>query len=124
MPIKPQTVAQRAAKQQVVAALVADQPLPPVPLHRTTVVQLQDRFHADPATALAEGRHGHPAKLRGAALALLEMLCRADHGIASWRVQQALADQCQVQVSVSQINRVRARRGLASRPVPPPKKDS
>lgn len=124
MPIKPQTSLQRSAKQQIVTALVADQPLPTVPLHRTTVARLQRRFQAEPTTVLTDGRHGHPSKLRGAVRELVETLCQAERTIPSWRVQQAIQAQFQLAVSISQINRLRVQLGLTSRPARAPKKDS
>ena len=51
-------------------------------------------------------------------------MCQAERSLPSWRVQQAIQTQFQRTVSVSQINRVRAQLGLASRPACPPKKDS
>lgn len=41
MGIKPQTAARRADKEQVVTAIIVDQPLPHVSLLRTTVIRIQ-----------------------------------------------------------------------------------
>jgi hypothetical protein len=58
--------------------------------------------------ALREGRHGHPIKLRGEEGKFLEETCRQAPHTPSHEVQTQLAQRFSLQVSVSQINRVRA----------------
>jgi hypothetical protein len=71
-------IAQRMATHQGIAARAADPSLPTISLHRMTVARFQRHFHADPAMTVTDGRHGHPAKLRGAALVLLDTRCCAE----------------------------------------------
>jgi transposase len=58
--------------------------------------------------ALKDGRHGHPIKLCGEARAFLEDACRKAPHTPSSTVQKALRERFALNVSVSQINRVRA----------------
>jgi len=58
--------------------------------------------------ALGDERHGHPAKLREPIRSWLVAYCRGAPGCTGHAVQAALAEQFQLTVSVSQINRVRA----------------
>jgi hypothetical protein len=65
------TEARRAAKQQLLADLQDGYSVPEtrarasLPWHPATIYRLRQRLQADPALALADGRHGHPVKLRG-----------------------------------------------------------
>lgn len=65
-------------------------------------------------TALEDGRHGHPIKLRGEARTYLEDTCRKAPQTPSSTVQTALRERFKVSVSISQINRVRAARGVSN----------
>ena len=65
-------------------------------------------------TALQDGRHGHPSKLRGEARAFLEACCRDAPCTSSPTLQAVLRERFDLQVSVSQINRVRAALGLSN----------
>lgn len=65
-------------------------------------------------TALSDGRHGHPSKLRGAARTFLEEQCRQASHTPSSTLQTALRERFGLQVSVSQINRVRAALGISN----------
>jgi transposase len=69
-------------------------------------------------TALADGRHGHPSKLRGAARSFLEEQCRQTLPLPSSALQAALRERFDLQVSVSQINRVRAALGVRNQAQP------
>ncbi len=66
-------------------------------------------------TALEDGRHGHPIKLRGEARSYLEDACRKAPQTPSSTVQTALRERFKVSVSISQINRVRAALGVSNR---------
>jgi transposase len=64
--------------------------------------------------ALSDGRHGHPSKLRTATRAFLEEQCRLSPSTSSSTIQAALRERFDLQVSVSQINRVRAALGVSN----------
>jgi transposase len=112
---------QRTAKQQVLAAFehgCSVQTLlstTSVPLHRATLYRLRQRFQTDPETALSDGRHGHPSKLRGDVRAWLEGYCQAAPGCTSRTIQTALYERFAVRVSIAHLNRVRASLGLSRR---------
>jgi transposase len=67
-------------------------------------------------TALSDGRHGHPSKLRGEARAFLEERCRQAPQTPSSTVQTELRERFDLRVSISQINRVRAGLGISNHP--------
>ena len=71
------------------------------------------RLHSE--AALSDGRHGHPSKLRGAARAFLEERCRQAPQTPSSTIQMELREHFDLQVSISQINRVRAALGVSNR---------
>ena len=108
-------------KQQILAAFehgssVSDLlSTTPVPLHRATVYRLHQRFKTDPETALADGRQGHPSKLRGEVRAWLETFCRTTPDCTSRTVQTARSERFGVRVSIAHLNRVRATLGLSQR---------
>jgi len=110
---------QRGVKQQLLAAFehgssVSDLlSTTSVPLHRATVYRLHQRFQTDPESALADGRHGHPSKLRGEIRAWLEAFCRATPDCPSRTVQIALSDRFGIWVSIAHLNRVRATLGVS-----------
>jgi transposase len=87
-------------------------------MHRTTVYRLLKRVQSEGEQALTERRHGRPIKLRGEMLALVCEYCQAHPCVSSSTVQHLLQERFGVSVSVSQLNRVRAARGLTSMPVP------
>ena len=93
-----------------------------ISMHRTTVYRLLKRVQSEGERALTDGRHGHPIKLRGAILALVCEHCQANPCVSSSTVQRLLHERFGVSVSVSQLNRVRAARGLTRTPVPREKK--
>jgi transposase len=112
---------QRAAKRQVLAAFEHGSSVQnllnttPVPLHRATVYRLRQRFQTNPETALGDGRHGHPSKLRGDVRAWLEEYCKATPDYTSRTVQTALYEHFAMRVSIAHLNRVRATLGLSRR---------
>jgi len=120
----------RVAKEHLLADLQRGCSVPeayrrtPIPLHRTTIYRFRQRVHADPVAALADGRHGHPVKLRGEMLTFLIESCQATPSIASSEVQRSIQEHFGSAPSVSQLNRVRARLGLSRQPVPREKKAS
>lgn len=68
------------------------------------------------ASALHDGRHGHPSKLREPVRAWLRDHCRGTPQCSGREVQGALATHFQLWVSISQINRVRATLGVGQPP--------
>jgi transposase len=64
--------------------------------------------------AFLDDRHGHPYKLTEPVQAWLSEFCTSHPQIASSRVQSELQSRFGVAVSVSQINRVRAKLGVSN----------
>ena len=64
--------------------------------------------------AFLDDRHGHPYKLTEPVQAWLSEFCTSHPQIASSRVQSELQSRLGVAVSVSQINRVRAKLGVSN----------
>jgi transposase len=67
-------------------------------------------------TALSDGRHGHPSKLRGEARTFLEASCRQAPSTPSSTLQVVLRERFDLSMSISQINRVRAALGVSNHP--------
>jgi transposase len=111
----------RAAKQQLLADLEEGYSVPEtrarasLPWHPATIYRLRQRLQADPVTALDDGRHGHPVKLRGEVRDWLVAFCQEAPHTPSHVVQAALQERFGLLVSISQLNRVRAALGLSSR---------
>src|SRR6266566_2479495 len=85
-------------------------------ISQATAYRLRQRKHQGGEQALREGRHGHPVKLRGEVRKFLEQTCRQAPSTPSHEIQTQLAQQFSLQVSVSQINRVRATLGVSNPP--------
>jgi transposase len=85
-------------------------------LSRSTVFRLRQRVHLMGAEATQDGRHGHPAKLRGEVRQWLEETCQQVPHTPSHEVQSQLAERFSLTISVSQINRVRAMLGVSNPP--------
>ena len=85
-----------------------------VPLKRAMAYRLLRAVRIKGPIALQDGRHGHPSKLRGEARAFLEAFCREAPCTPSPTLQAALREHFDLQVSVSQINRVRAALGVSN----------
>ena len=66
--------------------------------------------------AFLDDRHGHPSKLTEPAQVWLKEFCTPNPQVASSQVQTELKTQLGIEVSVSQINRVRARLGVGKQP--------
>ena len=93
-----------------------------VPMHRTTVYRLLKRVQHDGEQAFADGRHGHPAKLRGEILTFLIECCQVTPSVSSSVVREAMRERFGQAPSISQLNRVRANLGLSRQSVPREKK--
>lgn len=85
-------------------------------ISQSTAYRLRQRMRKAGEQALREGRHGHPIKLRGEVRKFLEEICRQAPLTPSHEVQTQLAQRFSLQVSVSQINRVRASLGVSNPP--------
>jgi transposase len=85
-------------------------------ISQSTAYRLCQRMRQGGEQALREGRHGHPIKLRGKVRTFLEETCRQAPQTPSHEVQTQLVQRFSLQVSVSQINRVRASLGVSNPP--------
>ena len=85
-------------------------------ISQSTAYRLRQRMRQGGEQALHEGRHGHPAKLRGEVRTFLEETCRQAPHTPSHEIQTQLAEQFALTVSVSQINRVLAVLGVSNPP--------
>ena len=85
-------------------------------ISQSTAYRLRQRMRQGGKQALQEGRHGHPAKLRGEVRAWLEETCRQAPYTPSHEIQVQLAKRFALSISVSQLNRVRATLGVSNRP--------
>jgi transposase len=110
----------RVARAQVVTAMLEGRTFQevstgsPSPVKRAMAYRLLRAVRIKGDIALQDGRHGHPSKLRGEARAFLEASCREAPSTASSTLQVALRERFDLQVSVSQINRVRASLGVSN----------
>ena len=108
------------AREQLVTALLEGHcwkevsERPDVPLKRAMAYRLLHAVRTEGSIALQDGRHGHPSKLRGEARAFLETTCREAPRTPSPTLRAALRERFNLQVSVSQINRVRAALGVSN----------
>ena len=93
-----------------------------VQMHRTTAYRLLKRVQSEGESAFADGRHGHPMKLRGEVLTFLREQCHKSPCISSPAVQRAMDEYFGHAPSVSQLNRVRANLGLSRQRVSREKK--
>jgi transposase len=55
-----------------------------VPMHRTTVYRLLKRMQCEEESCFADGRHGHPVKLRGEVLTCLIEHCQANPCVSAY----------------------------------------
>jgi transposase len=87
-----------------------------IKISQSMAYRLRQRMRQGGKQALPDGRHGHPAKLRGEVRMWLEQTCRQAPHTPSHEIQTQLAQQFSLQISVSQINRVRATLGVSNPP--------
>jgi len=117
---KPQRNERQVAREQMIVALLAGQSWqvvsqePGAPLKRAMAYRLLQAVRERGNAALQDGRRGHPIKLRGEARAFLEACCREAPCISGPTLQTALRERFDLQVSVSQINRIRAALGVSN----------
>ena len=81
---------------------------------RATAYRLRELARDEEKAALAflDDRHGHPYKVTEPVQAWISEFCTDQPQVASSRVQSELRSRFGVAVSVSQINRVRAKLGV------------
>ena len=85
-------------------------------ISQSTAYRLRQRMRQGGKQALQEGRHGHPAKVRGEVREFLEETCRQAPYTPSHKIQEQLAKRFALSISVSQLNRVRAALGISNPP--------
>lgn len=83
-------------------------------ISRSNAYRLWGAFRQHGETVLSDGRHGHPSKLRGAARAFFKERCRQAPQTPSSTIQVELQERFDLQMSISQINRVRAALGVSN----------
>ena len=112
----------RAAKARLVAGMLQGHSWQEaasaagLPLGRSAAYRLTQRVRVQGEAALHDQRHGHPSKLRAPVQQWLETYCRSAPHTPSRAVQAALQERFGLRVSISHLNRVRARLGLGRRP--------
>ncbi len=110
----------RAAKVRLVAQMQAGQSwqvaaaTAGVQISQSTAYRLLQIVQKRGESALRDGRHGHPIKLRGEIRTFLEDYCRAAPRTPSSVIQRLLHKRFDLSVSLSQINRVRAALGVSN----------
>ena len=85
-------------------------------ISQSTAYRLRQRMRRGGKQALQEGRHGHPAKVRGEVREFLEETCRQAPYTPSHKIQAQLAERFALPISVSQLNRVRGALGISNPP--------
>jgi transposase len=85
-------------------------------ISQSTAYRLRQRMRQGGKQALQEGRHGHPAKLRGEVRQWLEEICRQAPFTPSHQLAEQLANRFALGISISQLNRVRATLGVSNPP--------
>ncbi len=114
----------RRAKARLVTGMLSGRPWAEaaadagVRTSRTAAYRLCRAMGERGDAALADGRRGHASKLRPPIRAWLEEYCREAPSASGVRVQAALREQFDLDVSVRHINRVRAALGVGA--VSPP----
>jgi transposase len=86
-----------------------------VQIGRAAAYRLLKQVRTKGESALQEGRHGHPVKLREPVRKWLETTCHATPEMPSRLVQAALQERFGILVSIGHLNRVRAKLGVGSR---------
>lgn len=112
----------QAARERLVTAMLAGQSwqeaarATAMPVKRAMAYRLLRAVRTKGNTALQDERHGHPSKLREEVRTFLSEQCLQAPHISGRQLQAALHERFQLEVSVSQINRVRATLGGSLRP--------
>ena len=117
-----ETEEQRAAKRELVQHMLQGQPwhvaAAAAGLHisRATAYRLLQRVRTQGEAAFADGRHGHPTKLRAPLRHWLEAFWRDRQEATCREAQAALSARFGVRVSQSHLSRVRIALGVTSHP--------
>ncbi len=82
-------------------------------MSQSNAYRLWGAFRQRGEDALKDGRHGHAYKLRGDARTFLEEQCQQAPQTPSSTLQKQLQERFDLEVSLSQINRVRAALGFS-----------
>jgi transposase len=90
-----------------------------IQISRSTAYRLCQRVQGQGEGALQDRRHGHPIKLRGHVRTFLETYCQQAPHTPSSMIQTLLHERFDLNVSISQINRVRAALGVSNSPKSP-----
>ncbi len=88
-----------------------------VQMCRSATYRLLREVRTRGETALQDGRHGHPAKLREPVREWLETTCRQAPHTPSRLIQAALQERFGILISIGHLNRMRAKLGVGSRTV-------
>ena len=118
--IKVERSQRQVAREQLITAMLEGRTFQEVskgsdvPLKRAMAYRLLHAVRTQGESALQDGRHGHPVKLRGAARTFLEEYCRQAPSTPSSAIQALLQERFGLSMSVSQINRVRAALGVSN----------
>ncbi len=75
---------------------------------RSTAYRWFAAFRVQGESALHDGRHGHPAKMREAVLLWLKARCQSVPQTASSHLQDEIEEHFGVKISITHLNRVRA----------------
>ncbi len=111
----------RAAKEQMFALMQAGHRWQEaaaqagIQVSRSTAYRLLRQVRSRGKAAFQDGRHGHPAKLRMDERLWLENYCHTSPGTPSRVVQTAFLERFGIQISIGDLNQVRANFGLGSR---------
>lgn len=112
----------RAVKAQVVEYILQGRPwheavaAAGLRVSRSTAYRLLQRVRIEGEAALADGRHGHPTKLRAPLRHWLEEFWRARQEATCREAQAALEARFGVRVSQSHLSRVRTALGVTHYP--------
>ncbi len=112
----------RAARLQLIGRMLAGQPWQTataesqLPVCRATAYRLVQyaRDEEKAPRIFLDDRHGHPYKLTASMQTWIREICTDNVRMPSSRVQSELQSRFGVAVSVSQINRVRAKLGVSN----------
>src|SRR5260370_10538117 len=85
-------------------------------ISQSTAYRLRQRMRQGGKQALQEGRHGHPAKLRGEVRQCLEQTCRQAPHTPSHKLQAQIAERFALPINVSELNRGRRAFGINNPP--------
>jgi len=118
--IKVQRSQRQAAREQLITTMLEGHTFQEasqgsdVPLKRAMAYRLLHAVRTKGESALQDGRHGHPVKLRGTARTFLEEYCRQAPSTPSSVIQTLLQERFGLNISISQINRVRTALGVSN----------